>query len=432
MEYDYIIAGAGPAGLTLAYLLAKAKRSVLILEKAHTIGGCHRVTRVSNLFSDHGPRVYSNSYVNFISIIGDMNMKFEDYFVKYNSNFTENVQLNWKELLSILLELFKFWINPMNGRRTSMKDFCDYSKFTETGKNYVDLICRLSDGGDYSRYTLYQFVAVINYQMFYPLYQPKKPLDEEFFPRIQEKLLELGVTIKTDCEIIHHTNNQVVTNTGKVYKGGEVILAIPLEMVAKLHEEYSIIATKTAYIKYVHICFHWDTKFDTSKIKTYKNSKYGIQYVIQSNFTQFKEGDSKVVISSIITRPELVKGLSFRQVKDIVMEHITSIDNTIPKTYKAILYPGNFINKNGDWDNADTSFIMTPDCDLVDFNKDLYVLGPYNKYSPYPATTLESAVANAIKLYNVLENKNMRIKTAWRLNDTVCIILLLLLLLLLR
>lgn len=427
MEYDYIISGAGPAGLTLAYLLAKNNKSVLIIEKAQTIGGCHRVSRVDGLFSDHGPRVYSSSYVNFISILGDMNMKFEDYFVKYNSNFTQNIQLNLSEISSLIVELIKFIVNPMNGRRTSMKTFCDSANFTESGKNYIDLICRLSDGGDYSRYTLYQFIAVINYQMFYPLYQPKRPLDEEFFPMIQSKLEELEVKVITNSEITRVSDKNVITNTGDVYKGKKVILAIPLEMVAKLHKGYTGVAIKTAYIKYVHIMFHWSVSFDTSKIDVYKNSNYGIQYIVQSKFTKFKEPESEVVISSIITRPELVRGLTYPQIKDIIINHMRSIDGDIPENFKSILYPGNFVNEKGDWDNKDTSFIMTPDSDLVDFKTDkdwLYILGPYNKYSPYPATTLESAVANSIKLYNILEKDNIRIKKAWRLSDIISILIL--------
>ena len=42
MKYDYIILGAGVAGLAFAYKVAKEGNSVLILEKEKTIGGLSR------------------------------------------------------------------------------------------------------------------------------------------------------------------------------------------------------------------------------------------------------------------------------------------------------------------------------------------------------------------------------------------------------
>jgi len=51
-KYDYIIVGAGPTGLTLAYLLSKYRKTVAIIEKDNIIGGCHSVKRVNGLFTD--------------------------------------------------------------------------------------------------------------------------------------------------------------------------------------------------------------------------------------------------------------------------------------------------------------------------------------------------------------------------------------------
>jgi hypothetical protein len=431
MEYEYVIVGAGPAGLTLAYLLAKSKNKVIIVEKARTIGGCHRVERVTsaNLFSDHGPRVYSTSYVNFIHILQDMGINFSDFFVKYKSNFTQNINLTIKEIACLSLEFIKFLMNSNHGRRTSMKSFCEQYNFSEAGEEYIDLICRLSDGADYSRYTLYQFLAVINYQMFYPLYQPKKPLDEVFFPEIQRRLENLGVVIKTDTEIERCVDGKAYTYSGEVYKGQKIILAIPLEMVAKIHRGYSQMARETAYMKYVHIMLHWDTIFDTTKINTSEYSQYGILYIVQSLYTTFKENQSKVVVSSIITKPDTVKGMSTEQIKNLILDHLTSIDPKVPRNVKAILYPGNFINSDGEWDNTDTSFVLTPNSEFIDFETDtegLFILGPYNRYSSYPATTLESSVCNAIKLYNILEKNNIRILSAWNFRNILCILLLIL------
>jgi phytoene dehydrogenase-like protein len=77
-KYDYIIVGSGPSSLTLAYHFSKLKKHCLILERDKDIGGCHSVRRVDNYFSEHGPRMYSNSFVNFINILNDMNINSND------------------------------------------------------------------------------------------------------------------------------------------------------------------------------------------------------------------------------------------------------------------------------------------------------------------------------------------------------------------
>lgn len=430
MEYDYIVVGAGPSGLTLSYLLAKKQKRVLLLERESTIGGCHRVTRVTeeNLFSDHGPRVYSHSYVNFKQILRDMNMNFDDFFVKYRSSFIESVNLNIRELSIIIYELMKYMFLPNYGRNISMKQFCEKYNFSINAKDYIDLTCRLSDGADYSRYTLYQFLGLIEYQSLYSLYQPKKPLDEELFSLWEKRLLSLGVDIKTNSNVIDVSKNKVVCST-KNYNAEKIILAIPLERISefKLFKYIEPLSVKTAYIKYVHIMFHWNKPFDTSKI-VYKNSPLGMQYIVQSKYTKFKESSSAVVISSIITRPELVKNLSKEKITKIIFDHLLSLDSNIPMYYKAILYPGNSKDLQDNWTNKDTSFVLVPGIDYIDFKskvEDVFFLGPYNKYSPYPATTLEAAVANAIKLFNILEKENMIIQKALTLKDIILIMALL-------
>ncbi len=52
LNYDYIIVGAGPSGLTLAYYLGKLNKRCLIVDKQNTIGGCHRVIRKDGLFTE--------------------------------------------------------------------------------------------------------------------------------------------------------------------------------------------------------------------------------------------------------------------------------------------------------------------------------------------------------------------------------------------
>jgi len=93
-EYDLVIVGAGPSGLALAQCYSKISNKILIIDKEQDIGGCHRVRRIKNssnelLFTEHGPRIYSDTYTVFISLLKDMNLNFYDLFTEYNFTISQ-------------------------------------------------------------------------------------------------------------------------------------------------------------------------------------------------------------------------------------------------------------------------------------------------------------------------------------------------------
>ena len=93
-KYDYVIVGAGPTGLTLAYYLGKLNKKCLLIDKNESIGGCHRVIRVNGLMTEHSPRIYSDSYVNFIELLKKMDVNFYDLFTKYNFTQIQSLSAN--------------------------------------------------------------------------------------------------------------------------------------------------------------------------------------------------------------------------------------------------------------------------------------------------------------------------------------------------
>ena len=78
------IIGAGPTGLTMAHYILKysPETKITIFDRESEIGGCHRVRRESTLFTEHGPRIYNSNYVNFKRILNELNLDFNNYFVK--------------------------------------------------------------------------------------------------------------------------------------------------------------------------------------------------------------------------------------------------------------------------------------------------------------------------------------------------------------
>jgi phytoene dehydrogenase-like protein len=88
-EYDYVIVGGGPTGMSLAWLFGSKNSKVLLIERDERLGGCHRVQRVDGYFSEYGPRVYSNSYIMFIELLKDMDIDFFQIFTESTANISK-------------------------------------------------------------------------------------------------------------------------------------------------------------------------------------------------------------------------------------------------------------------------------------------------------------------------------------------------------
>jgi predicted NAD/FAD-binding protein len=125
--YDIVCIGAGPSGLALAQMCCKLNKKILIIDQEDDIGGCHRVRRQyvpelgENMFTEHGPRVYSETYITFRKLLKEMGVDFYDLFQKYNFNITEIggetvfSKLSFSEILSFVLPFLYLIFNDNYG-----------------------------------------------------------------------------------------------------------------------------------------------------------------------------------------------------------------------------------------------------------------------------------------------------------------------------
>ena len=122
MDYDIIIVGAGPAGLSIAQCCSFLNKKILIIEKEKDIGGCHRVRRLGNFFTEHGPRVYSSTYCVFRSLLSKMGLNFFDMFEPYKFNITTIGKetlwsvLSFNELLVLFIDFMSLLLNENYGK----------------------------------------------------------------------------------------------------------------------------------------------------------------------------------------------------------------------------------------------------------------------------------------------------------------------------
>lgn len=423
--YDLIIVGAGPSGLALAHYASAKDKKILILEKENEIGGCHKVHRVLDeeskelLFSEHGPRVYSNSYMNFKNILKDIGTTFDKTFTPYNFNFTtvggySLSTMESRELFYLTIEFLKFLYDENHGKNITVLQFSKKNNFSKKSIEYLDAICRLTDGATADKYTLFQFLNLVDQQIFYSLYQPRLPNDISLFTKWRTYLENKKVTIKTNEEVTIQKNKNFIVSLNNKYKADEYVFAIPPESLVKVLEENDIreefgkelkeYSKKTEYIEYISISYHWDKKLDIEKIWGLPKNDWGVGFIISSDYTKFSEQTSQTVISAIITKTDSISSYTNKTVKEskddeIIIETFRQLELDLPNPTKSIIYP---LKEKAYVANIDSYTYTIPF--KANTLKNMYSLGVHSKKSDYNFTTLESAVINAKAFSNELYN----------------------------
>ena len=429
MEYDYIIIGGGPTGMTLAWLLEDKNRKILLIEKEEELGGRHRVQRVNGFFSEHGPRIYSNSYFMFIEILKDMDIDFKDHFIEYDTPINK---INEKTISSLdkdeKIKIFMAFINLIFdnnfGKNISIKKFCDDNNFSNSSKDYIEKFCRLTDGASYENYTLYQFLQLGNQQSLYKLYQPKKPNDKGLIKMWEDKLINSGnVKIMKNTTLVKLLTNEnrivsIDILNNKIFeniKVNKIILAVPPKLLYQIlyrspgvENAFSYIENiekwkeHNSYFDYIPMTFHYYNKIDLPNNSSFPRSDWGIAFIILSNYMDFSDEPSKTVISITITftdKPNKDGKTANQCNKDELINYVKKELNFFPNPDLVIISP-NLIRNDDKWVNLDTAYVITTENQYLKSRSkefdNLFAVGIFNGHSLYSFSSIESAVQNAI------------------------------------
>ncbi len=239
--YDYVIIGAGPTGLACAWLLTKKGYKCIIVEKANTIGGCHRAMRVhtqqrksasdgtntrkcmSGYYAIHGPRVYCNTYVHMNRFHSELNMYLYErdldttFPLAFHNLFTQ-MHLDIRELILgartfsmrelVLLSHLMFHgsvigMDPLNRRQPaersadqiSMEEWMRYHQFSDLAKQYIDRLCRSADGTASDRTPMSKFASIPSKGN---VYQLKRATDVGMFSHYHSAFKSAGIPIITN------------------------------------------------------------------------------------------------------------------------------------------------------------------------------------------------------------------------------------------
>ena len=428
MSYDYVIVGGGPTGMTIAWILSNQKKKVILIEKDEVLGGCHKVLRVNGYFTEHGPRVYSNSFLMFIELLSDMNIAFTDLFIPYNFKHThiDNktiLSLNFNEIMALLSAFLKLIVNKDYGRTISIKDFMKKNNFSESSYDYIERLCLLTDGATIENYTLFQFLQLVNQQLFYSLFQPKLPNDKGLIKIWTDKLLENNVKILLNSQVIKidlendNVSKLIILENGvqKEIIANKYVLTIPpkpfydlissnpkTENIFGNNKEIQKWKGKNSYFDYITLTFHYKNEVTLPKLNGFPRTPWGIGFVILSDFMNFKiDEPSKTVISICITMLNVPneQGKTANQCsQEEIIKYVKEQLFFFPNPDLVIISPT--IKRSGDvWINEDTAYVVTTDQRFIKPKgklSNLYYVGIHNGNSSYNFTAIESAVQNAI------------------------------------
>lgn len=452
MIYDLVIIGAGPSGLALAHCCSSiTDLKILVIERENQIGGCHRVNRVKhnneNIFTEHGPRVYTSSYVNFNYLLNEMNTSLKELFTPYEVQVSSLYDLiltpDFLELFKIILEFIYLALNNNHGLNISMKSYTSDNNFSKKTINLINLLCILCSGGDINKCSLNQFLQLINLQGFSTIYEPKNTTDEKLFIIWKKFLEKKGVTFMLNSEIknINVSDNKIMScdiNDNIKIEGAKYIFAIPPKNLFELFNKsknkllqnsfgnfnvFKKWVNDSNYDPTISIVFHWDQKLNLEKLFTFStSSQWGILFAVLTDYITFKESISKTVISTAITIVH-VKGMNNKTANEcndkdeLIQEVFNQLKYSFPNLPKpsfSVITPNSFYNNNTkEWDSKDTAYMRSYNVDYIPFQsnviENLYTLGCQNGKSHYIFTSLECAVSNSIYLagilYPTLKNK---------------------------
>ena len=420
---DVIVVGGGPAGMTFAHGCAREGQRVLLIEYENVLGGCHRVRRIGNRFSEHGPRVYVGAYASFDRTltragIGGMAAHFTQF---KGTESSKGSTLPTAMDGASLIWAFIWFLATNRAHDGSVAEWAKSVGATEQTLHFLDGWCSKIEGAGASRFSFRELLQAGNQLALHSsILQPIKPNDLGFVRAWENSIRSTGTQIHTGVRIVSvaRTDNgvcEICDSEGNIYQAGKIVFAIPPAALSEIQgadtafgADLAELARKTAYDCYVPVTIEWASKnTNTSKRSiNYTETAWRVIAVEMSATTDF--GDSIVVsaAASRLDRASPVTGLTANQTTDRnafareVLRQFMEMSEGFPSSTEAALLVGTSSTNNGDgWVDTDSAYLRAAHTREIPAASDsmpgIYTLGAHNRRSSYELTSIESAVANA-------------------------------------
>uniref|UniRef100_A0A6C0F6D3 Amine oxidase domain-containing protein n=1 Tax=viral metagenome TaxID=1070528 RepID=A0A6C0F6D3_9ZZZZ len=432
--YDYVIIGGGPGGINTALHLSN-KYKVCLIESLESLGGCHRVryapNKVNNdieeVHTEHGPRVYIGSYLNFWSWIKQFDTSKDD-FIEYYSMFSYEVLSFMKftpiEFLSLTWAFIRHNILHISySDNYTVDDFMNHIGFTDESRLKLDKLCRTLDGGDTHKTLLGVFLEICDTGP-YKIYEPTKPLNHLIWNKAHDLLVDRNVNILFDSNVSKIDKNVVYLQNGTLLKTNKIIVTVPpvacaniegldkyfanLEKRAYEQEYDSYLCATVGFDKFVQkhkwgIPGEHPWQLITMDMGRYfnKNTYPGVKSMFVISVTYPENVDPKLGM----TANDMNSSIFLHRIVEIIREEYDiSIDN---KCVIKSLNPS-LSKKNKEWVEHDRAFVLSPpgflkpNSELEDKDQ-VWFTGHHIGNSFHRYNSIESAIQNSNALLSRIE-----------------------------
>lgn len=424
--FDYIIIGAGPSGLTCAWILAKKGYSVCIVDRLPAIGGAHftgrtassikQTNEATSLFYEHGPKFITDQYVTMKSLHEDINdylaangirsrpLAFDALFTPFEVSIVSAAWdlfsiLNWTELSKIL-----YWFAIGGQPHVSVEQYI--RDFSDRAKAYIDRLCRLSDGANMSNTSAAKFFNAATKGNLYTLRQPS---DKAWMFWWKRALESRGVIFRLNYKakvVSKEIDNITIIDTNKInsmpIRGRKLICAVPPQALANIvgiifKPDY---LQTHSYISYWTIVFHWNTILTIrAQGLPLQDTPWGLAFVQQSQYFNREPGntESPTIVSVLVSRADQVghngKTASQCDRDEIVAEVLRQLQDVVGQLPSPIA--SIYANGPGDFPAYVDSLYNVPYGPETQI-PGIYSIGTHNERSNFGFTTFESACQNAV------------------------------------
>ena len=407
MHYDWIIVGGGPSGLTCASFLPG---NVLLLEKRKSVGGCHRVQwSDAGLFSEHGPRVYSGSYINLDKMMRMHGIQWDNVFQSYTytPDHLDGTRwyrwMTWRALIMVTVMTLSYLVGmPLGG---SMRDACEWWHIDPKTTRYIDTVCRFSDGAGIDRYRQSQFVAGFDYHVIYGFYVPRRSLDIALWAPWVASLRRRGVVVRTGARVERvlvdgqNARGVVLDGGGSVFATRGVILCLPPTPLSRLLNrsglyDFERVAKATRYIPYYSYSLHFTRGYTGPLVcgEGFQDTPWGLIYIE----LDLENLDTRI-LSVAITRVDAASPATGYAARGLSNDRIeTELLRQLPLTPHARIALLEIVaTKEGDHASIDSVGSVK----IPQRHPHVPTLGMVccaNGLSQYPFTSIECAIQNAM------------------------------------
>lgn len=428
---DYIIVGAGPTGLCCAWLLTIKGYSCVVLEKTNSIGGCHRAMRANSYYAMHGPRIYCDTYKhmnilhdsinNYLAQRGDTTypLEFDKLFAPFNllkfnyDAFTTIQSVSNSMSLFDMGKIAQMFVRPGTRDDQSVSDYIQEHSFTMSAQQFIDRLCRLTDGTDSTRTPVRKFASL---PMKGNIYQLKHATDKYLFAHYAKAFGLAGIKIHlntiaqlndvrttccgtTRCGTKIH---EVISQNGTTWYGKNIICAVPpqslhtvlpnIQMSQQWLKEHS-------YISYFSLMFHWRTKLSIAEGIGTTMTDWDLAYMVVSNYIKDESPTMLCVLvsnahaKSAWSRKSALECSTTEVIEETFRQLRLLLD--VPKYDVAIL-----ANSPNDYPAfAESSNDRTFYGPTIQSMNNIYSVGSHNG-TTYRFTTMESAIESAYQFVN--------------------------------